>query len=266
MYKLLLVDQNRHSLNHTKKCLDWGSVSFYIKATTNQFTEVVPLLEESEFSLLIINIKNYNSSGVLLVNHIRQKSQIPIILIGGRSDFRIVRKALTYQVSDYLTEPVQTCELKKSLLTVKKSLELDFKTKAPSCEPHCYCINAEPQKNTYEPSPSIIDKVKQYIDAEMHQNITLKKISTLLHFNSAYLGQKFKQHENISFKEYLIQKRMEKAKVLLVHTDMKIYEIANKVGYTEIDWFYKKFKEYTGLSPNEYRNKRVETKFNKAIY
>ncbi|KRG09328.1 helix-turn-helix domain-containing protein [Lederbergia galactosidilytica] len=264
MHKLLLVDQNTHSLNSTKKCLDWESVSFYIKATTNNFTEVVPLLEKLDFSLLVINIKNYNSSGVLLVNHIRQKSQIPIILIGGKSDFRIVRKALTYQVSDYLTGPVQTCELKKSLLTVKKTLE--YKIKTSSCEPHCFCINPKQLKNTYESSPSIIDKVKQYIDAEMHQNITLKKISTLLHFNSAYLGQKFKQHENISFKEYLIQKRVEKAKDLLAHTDMKIYEIANKVGYTEIDWFYKKFKEYTRLSPNEYRNKQVETKLKRAIY
>ncbi|MNO05979.1 DNA-binding transcriptional regulator AraC [compost metagenome] len=46
---------------------------------------------------------------------------------------------------------------------------------------------------------------------------------------------------------------MEKAKLLLETTEMKIYEIADAVGYTEIDWFYKKFKEYTGTSANKYR-------------
>ncbi len=87
----------------------------------------------------------------------------------------------------------------------------------------------------------------------MNQNITLKIISSLLHFNCVYLGQKFKDQENMSFNEYLLQQRMEKAKILLERTDMRIYEIANEVGYTEIDWFYKKFKEYTGASANEYR-------------
>ncbi|KWX74392.1 hypothetical protein AMQ84_20560 [Paenibacillus riograndensis] len=48
-------------------------------------------------------------------------------------------------------------------------------------------------------------------------------------------------------------RRMEKAKLLLETTEMKIYEITDAVGYTEIDWFYKKFKEYTGTSAYEYR-------------
>ena len=43
----------------------------------------------------------------------------------------------------------------------------------------------------------------------------------------------------MTFNEYLLQQRMEKAKLLLVHTDMKIYEIADMVGYNDMDWFYK---------------------------
>lgn len=57
----------------------------------------------------------------------------------------------------------------------------------------------------------------------------------------------------MSFNEYLFIQRMERAKMLLEQTDLKIYEIANEVGYTEIDWFYKRFKSYTGVSANEYR-------------
>jgi len=81
----------------------------------------------------------------------------------------------------------------------------------------------------------------------------LKKISSMLYLNCAYLGQKFKQHENMSFNEYLLQMRMERAKQLLENTDMRIYEVASEVGYSELDWFYKKFKAYTGLSASEYR-------------
>jgi YesN/AraC family two-component response regulator len=60
----------------------------------------------------------------------------------------------------------------------------------------------------------------------------------------------------MSFNEYLFIQRMERAKWLLANTELKVYEIAGEVGYKEIDWFYKRFKAYTGVSANEYR-KRV---------
>lgn len=78
-------------------------------------------------------------------------------------------------------------------------------------------------------------------------------ISSQFHFNRSYLGQKFRNHENMSFNEYLFTQRMERAKMLLEQTHLKVYEIANEVGYTEIGWFYKRFKSYTGISANEYR-------------
>lgn len=248
MYSVLLVDQNKHALNRTKTLLDWKSIGFQVSESTDQFSEVIPLLAEWNFSLIIINMKNYNSSAVMLVHRIRKQHKIPIILIGGSDDFQIARKALTYQVRDYLTDPVDKEALTKSLLTLKK--ELDFKHTIDS-----QFYRPQPGKNTNQSAASIIEKVKYYVSAEMNQNITLKKISRLLHFNSAYLGQKFKQHENMTFNEYLLQQRMEKAKQLLKQTDLKIYEVANKVGYTEMDWFYKKFKEYTGVSAKEYRKK-----------
>jgi len=99
----------------------------------------------------------------------------------------------------------------------------------------------------------IIDTVKKVVDEQLSDHITLKKISSMLYLNCAYLGQKFKQHENMSFNEYLLQMRMERAKQLLENTDMRIYEVASEVGYSELDWFYKKFKAYTGLSASEYR-------------
>ncbi|GIO84106.1 hypothetical protein J25TS5_10380 [Paenibacillus faecis] len=100
---------------------------------------------------------------------------------------------------------------------------------------------------------NVIHKVKEYVDKMLHTNITLKEISRKFHFNCSYLGQKFKHHENMSFNEYLFMQRMERAKILLEQTDLKVYEIAKRVGYTELDWFYKRFKTYTGVSANEYR-------------
>jgi len=93
----------------------------------------------------------------------------------------------------------------------------------------------------------------------LRENITLKEIARSLHFNCSYLGQKFKEHEKMTFNEYLLRQRMERAKTLLAHTRMKVYEIANQVGYSDLDWFYKKFKSYTGVSANQYRKMSSDT-------
>ncbi|MCR8655934.1 helix-turn-helix domain-containing protein [Paenibacillus endoradicis] len=249
MYNVLLVDPNDFTLHQTTKLIKRLDINFKVTNQTNQYHNVTQLIENHRFSLIVINIKGYNTTGILLCKKIRSKSRIPIILIGGKDDFQLARKALTYQINDYLTEPMREGTLKTSLLAVKKALTINS-----SYEPNDGPTSTVAVKKN-EPSISIIETVKHYVQNDMHQNITLKKISSILHFNCAYLGQKFRLHENMSFNAYLLQQRMEKAKVLLKKTDMKIYEIANEVGYTEIDWFYKKFKQYTGLSSNEYRKK-----------
>lgn len=254
MYKALLVDPNLYTLTETKKILEQSHIGFQIHTCVSGEDDVVYRLNQQTYSLVIINMKNYNASGIVLCSKIRQHSRIPIILIGGKNNFQLARKALTYQISDYLPEPLSLSSMKLSLMTIKNELERSLTSSLS--------FHKLPTKKQSIAGATVIESVKKYVQAELHQNITLKQISRKLHFNCAYLGQKFKHHENMSFNEYLLQQRMEKAKLLLKKTDLKIYEIANEVGYMEIDWFYKKFKEYTGNSANEYRKKYELSKAN----
>jgi two-component system response regulator YesN len=99
----------------------------------------------------------------------------------------------------------------------------------------------------------VIHEVKKMIQNQYARNINLRLLAEQVYLHPAYLGQLFKMHENMTFNQYLLSVRMDKAKQLLNQTDKKIYEIARDVGYRELDWFYKKFKEYTGISASEYR-------------
>ncbi|MGO4109771.1 response regulator transcription factor [Paenibacillus sp. YAF4_2] len=244
MYRALLVQPDRYSREETRLMFHWEQHGFMLQADADSLSDAQAILRTQSVDLILIDLKHSHASGMLLCERIREQSRVPIILLGGSHDFQLLRKAMAFQVSDYIANPVHSEDLAASLCKVKKELD------ALSVQSHRITLSYEKKKNL---NPSIIDLVKQYVQEQLHQNITLKKISSLLHFNCAYLGQKFKDQENMSFNEYLLQQRMEKAKILLERTDMRIYEIANEVGYTEIDWFYKKFKEYTGTSANEYR-------------
>jgi len=253
MYNVLLVGPNPVSLKETEAFIQRKAADFHVYASVSQYDEALKLIHTQQFSLVIIHMQGFNASGILLCSRIRQQSRVPILLLGGKNDFQLARKALTYQIIDYLAEPLKSEALETSLLAVKRELEYHYAFYSTSLVPRVSSTN----KKKDDASKAVIDTVKRFVQDGLNQNITLKKISRKLHFNCAYLGQKFKLYENMSFNEYLLQQRMEKAKLLLKKTDLKIYEIANEIGYTEIDWFYKKFKEYTGLSANEYR-KRFE--------
>ncbi|WP_230986877.1 helix-turn-helix transcriptional regulator [Cohnella fermenti] len=247
---MLHIDPDARSREATERMIDWTNSGYALEARAASPADARTLFDKQPFSLVLINLKHSHAEGLRLCELIRERSRVPILLIGGSHDFYLARQALVYQVSDYLPEPVQPAELLGSLSMIKR--ELDARAGAES--PFAAALARRRSRQS-----SIIDHVKQYVQEELHQSITLKKISDSLHFNCAYLGQKFKSEENMSFNEYLLQQRMEKAKLLLEQTDLKIYEIAGEVGYTELDWFYKKFKEYTGISANEYRKQLIVT-------
>lgn len=101
----------------------------------------------------------------------------------------------------------------------------------------------------------VVTEVKKIVQQEYHTNISLRSVAQKVYLNPNYLGKVFKAVTDQSFNDYLLHVRMEKAKQLLLGSNKKVYEIAQEVGYGELDWFYKRFKAYVGISAGEYRGK-----------
>ncbi|AZO96249.1 response regulator [Halocella sp. SP3-1] len=104
-------------------------------------------------------------------------------------------------------------------------------------------------------SCSIINKVKQYIKDNYFKEIKLKEIAKKFYINPAYLGQLFKKENGLNFSEYLSEIRLNNAKKLLRDTNLHVYQIAEKVGYKNSDYFIIKFKEKVDCTPMEYKNR-----------
>lgn len=101
----------------------------------------------------------------------------------------------------------------------------------------------------------IIKTVKEYIEKKyMEESISLTSAADSASVSTGYLSALFKKETGINFVEYLTNVRMEKAKNLLTNTDMKTYEIAYSIGFSNPHYFSISFKKYSGMSPSEYRN------------
>ena len=100
---------------------------------------------------------------------------------------------------------------------------------------------------------SIMDDILYYINNNYRENLKLEGIALLFGYNSAYLGKIFTKKVGESFNSYLDRVRIQKSLELLKNPELKVYEIAERVGYKNVDYFHKKFRKYMELSPAEYR-------------
>ena len=78
-------------------------------------------------------------------------------------------------------------------------------------------------------------------------------LADTFHLSAAYISQLFKSEIGVNFLNYLTNIRMERAKKLLVSTDLPIAEVAEKSGYTDYRVFTKAFKKAEGATPSQYR-------------
>ena len=96
-------------------------------------------------------------------------------------------------------------------------------------------------------------RLNSYLNAHYMENITLKSLSEMFYVNAAYLGQFFKKHNGVYLKEYLNSIRVKKGAELLVDTNMKIYQIAEYVGFQSADSFISAFSKEMNTTPQKYR-------------
>jgi len=102
-------------------------------------------------------------------------------------------------------------------------------------------------------SRRLIEPIEQYIRAHLSEDITLREIANQFSYSANHMGYLFKEQTGESFNEYLVRNRMEKARSLLLDPALKIYEVADQVGYKSLAYFSRLFREHYGITPGDYR-------------
>ena len=112
----------------------------------------------------------------------------------------------------------------------------------------------EKTKNS-DASPDYTEQIKRYIEYRYAENVTISELAEHCGLNRSYMTKCFTENVGISPKEYLVCHRMEKAKELLIQSDLPVSNVAYTVGYSDPLAFSKMFKKREGLSPLQFREK-----------
>ncbi|KLV26585.1 hypothetical protein ABW02_10840 [Niallia circulans] len=100
----------------------------------------------------------------------------------------------------------------------------------------------------------------QYIHEHYAEDLSLNILADKVYLSPRYLSDVFIQETGSGINKYIKQVRMDAAKNLLIHTNMKINDICKQVGYQNISYFVRSFRESFGLSPEKFRQSNGNTK------
>ncbi|MBA4494580.1 response regulator [Paenactinomyces guangxiensis] len=241
MNSILLVDDERWVRTALRYSIKKLFPSFQIAHECENGLEALDWMKQNQADLILTDIRMPLMDGLVFIKQLREENeQNDIIIISGYDDFPFVQEALRLGVTDYLLKPVQDSDLKQCLEQWKKK-----RSRAEKEE------NSKIDNESFP--PSTIERVLQYIKETPLREITLAETAKQLHVNPSYLSQLFKQHLNKNFVDYVTEQRIEEAKRLLTATSLRMSEIAERLGYSDLAYFSNIFKRMTGSSPSNYR-------------
>lgn len=108
------------------------------------------------------------------------------------------------------------------------------------------------------PTRKAVDEVKAYIHENFAEKLSLQQMADQVCMSRNYFANVFKQETGTTIWSYLVTVRMQRARELLLQSNLRIYQIAAEVGYDNNVHFSQVFKEHYGLTPMEYK-KRMES-------
>ena len=253
---ILIVDDELRSREGMKKILEVWAAGQYEILTASNGVAALQILEEIPVELMITDIRMPEISGLALVTQMRGKSiqrQPSVILISGHAEFEYAQQALQLSVVDYLLKPASREKLIASVEDALKAGEerehIVFMRKMT--DPQLMAIRNE--------EAALSDPVRQamlYVEMHIEQVISLQEVAGHVHLNGSYFSSLFKEQCQMNFSEYVARRKLQKAKELLLKTNLPIAEIASLTGYQTVKYFNKLFKEYDGMSPGRYRSLR----------
>ena len=246
MYRLIMVDDEKF-IRESIISFEWESIDVQPMGCFESGEKALSYIQENPVDIVLTDICMPGMTGVSLVARMKEiNPDIAVICISGYSDYEYLRACLQVGANDYLLKPIDKDDLFETVrnLVCGKSNSREI-TNSHSAE--------EDEKKVQH---HYIGMVLKYIDENYAEAVSLEKAAEVVSLNPVYLSYLFKKIKKVNFSEYLNEVRLKKAEHLLADSTLKIGEISEEVGYKDARYFSSLFKKRTGMSPNEYRNKK----------
>ena len=239
MYSIMIVEDEYLVRQGIASLVNYEQFGMQVIAQAENGIEAWQKFQDNPADILLTDINMPQMNGLELSKLVRdQAPKCHIVFLTGYDDFDYARTAIKLGADDYLLKPFSKDDVEEMLAKVQTKLDKERK-------------KAQIQNLVDQGQRSELEEAIQARLAD--SELSLKNLAFQLGFSPSYLSVLIKKELGLPFQDYLIQERMKKAKLLLLTTDLKIYEIAEQVGFEDMNYFSQRFKQVVGLTPRQFK-------------
>ncbi|WP_282942880.1 response regulator [Paenibacillus sp. RC67] len=254
---ILIVDDEPLTREGIRKTLEaWSSGQHQIWTGSNA-AEAMGVLSSRHVHLLITDIRMPEVSGLQLVEATQHTGHKPaVIIISGHPDFDYAQSAIQLGVVNYLLKPIQKSKLVEA---VEQALRIEEERGRVEVLEKLVDSQLLQAKNAANYSLPVQEAI-HYVELHLQEPLGMREVADQIHLNPSYFSALFKEQTGFTFSVYVTRSRLQKAKELLLQTRLSITDISEQVGYQTPKYFIKLFKDYEGISPNQYRKQAMDSR------
>lgn len=246
MYKLLIADDESIIRKGIKALLNLSELKITEVLEAEDGQEAVRLASAHHPDIVLMDINMPELDGLTAASRIKQEQEnVFIIMLTGYDYFEYTQKAIRAKVDDYILKPVSREDIThilKSTVDKLGKLKKQRELSSLSGGGDSFSLNDS------------FAAIQEYIENHIYDSeLSLAGMSEEIGYSSNYLSQLIKQRHAMPFQDYINRRRMERAKLLLLSTELKNHEIAEAVGMEDVNYFITKFKKFAGVTPKQYR-------------
>ena len=251
-YSVLVVDDNPDLTDFLKK-----SLGEYFKRViiASDGVEALQLTRSHVPDIIVSDVMMPRMNGYELCKNIKEDitiSHIPIVLLTARDDKQSQLSGYKNGADAYLTKPFEVemlMEIIRNRLKNRESIKKRYLNTG---------LVPAPEESTFsQADETFLLKLNKIIQENLdNSNLDVTLICKEIGMSRASLYNKLKALTDMGANDYINKFRMEKAITLITHTDMSFTEITEKIGFTTSRYFSTAFKQYTGETPTQYKERQ----------
>lgn len=253
--KVLIIDDEPAHVRGIMKYVKWEKLGYDTVTGVYTAKEALKRLDADEYDLVVTDINMPEINGLNLIEQIHNRGKNPdIIIVSGYNEFSYAQEAIRLGVKAYILKPIKPEEIEEniSIINEKKGSSIAEQTLVRAIEPSedNGQIIADEKIKAMHP---VVQKILLYIGKNYEEAISLQMVAEANRINESYLSALFKQETGLTFSNYLMRFRMSKAMELLKYSDMRVNEVAYRVGYQNPCYFTEQFKKIYDITPSDIR-------------
>lgn len=245
MWKVMIADDENYMLEAMENLIDWKKMDCQLVYKAKNGQVLLEQIKKNPPDIIITDIKMPLVSGIDVAKFVYE-NMIPakVIILSAYADFQYAQEAIKYDVCGYI---IKTSVIEMLPGMIQKAIgKLSAATEV------------EKENDDYY-SDDILGRLQKYIAQHYTDKLNLTQIAQEIHANGSYLSRLYKTKTGQNLFDVINKMKLEKAKEYMSQ-GMRIYEIAQLVGFDDVSYFSRVFRKHEGCSPREYENRLRDEK------